>query len=339
VAWGLYDPYSVLSFRVFSSDKKPISKAQIFQKIKDTYLWKSNLFDKNETNCFRWINGEGDFLPGLVIDAYDDVAVLQFDGKGAYEFWQNYPLKDWLLELDFKTIYIKARKSIYPSQCFGEKNESDLKNHWVKENGIFFHVNIVEGQKTGFFLDQRDNRNFVKTLSDGRRVLNLFSYTGGFSLYAGKGNAKYVKSVDISEDALSSAENSWLKNKFDINKHEAVKQDIFDYLKTENQKWDLVIVDPPSLTHSEKNKSQAINKYREIFSQSLKVASMKAFVCFSSCSSHISFDDFESIVKESLSLAKMKAQVIRVSGQGFDHPYPHACEELRYLKFMTIKLV
>ena len=168
--------------------------------------------------------------------------------------------------------------------------------------------------------------------------MNLFSYTGGFSIYAGVGGATNVKSVDISKGAIEAANKNWALNGLKPEDHEGDAADVYEYFNTDKNKWDIIIVDPPSMTHSEDNKPKALQKYTDIFAAACKKVSNGGDLVLSSCSSHISFNDFFEIINESLSKSRRTGQTIKVSGQGVDHPYPHICPELRYLKFVHLKL-
>jgi 23S rRNA (cytosine1962-C5)-methyltransferase len=204
---------------------------------------------------------------------------------------------------------------------------------------VAFQVDIESGQKTGFFLDQRDNRQYVRTISRGKSVLNLFSYTGGFSVYAGLGGATRVASLDVAEAAVRAAEANWAMNGLDPAKHEGLAVDVFEYLVNATEKWDHIIVDPPSMGHSEEQKERAVTKYTDLFAASAKLVNAGGQLSLSSCSSHISFDDFYEIIRESMSMARRRGQILRVSGQGPDHPFLHSSHEQRYLKFVHLVLV
>jgi 23S rRNA (cytosine1962-C5)-methyltransferase len=217
----------------------------------------------------------------------------------------------------------------------GEITEPEIT---VCENGNQFKVNLEKGQKTGFFLDQRENRKYIQSISRGLSVLNLFSYTGGFSISAGRGGAKKVASVDISGGAIDLAEQNWALNGLAPEAHSGLCVDVFSYLASMQETWDHIIVDPPSMGHSEEHKSRAQAKYIELFTAVAKKVKPKGQLSLSSCSSHISFEDFFEIITESLSQARRRSQILRVSGQGPDHPYPHSCPELRYLKFVHLVL-
>lgn len=337
IGWGIYDPDSVLAFRLISTEAKPPGKNFLENRMAKALSLRQSIISEN-SNAYRLFNGEGDGLPGLICDIYAETAVIQFDGKGPYHFWDQDLIANWLLtNTSVKHVYFKPRNSDkLEAQHWGEAEFSPLV--LVKENAIKFWVNIEEGQKTGFFLDQRDNRSYLEGFSKDKRLINLFSYTGGFSVYAGRGGSTHVTSVDLSQPALELAEKSWSENSLQPNRHEKLKVDIFEFMQTCKDKWDVVMVDPPSLTHSEKNKQQAIHNYTELFSGAARLVEKSGDLVLSSCSSHISFEDFFAIIDESLSKSRRSGQILRVSGQGIDHPFPHACHELRYLKFVHLKL-
>ncbi|RYG59197.1 class I SAM-dependent rRNA methyltransferase, partial [bacterium] len=197
---------------------------------------------------------------------------------------------------------------------------------------------LEKGQKTGFFLDQRENRNYVRSGSKGKSVLNLFSYSGGFSVYAGLGGARRVASLDVSKGAIQLAEENWAMNGLDPANHVGLCVDVFEYLRGDTEMWDHIIVDPPSMSHSESQRDLAKQKYIEVFAEAAKRVTPQGELSMSSCSSHVSFNDFFEIIEEALSIARRRGQILRVSGQGPDHPFPHACQELRYLKYVHVAL-
>ena len=337
LGWAIYDPHAPLCLRLLSTEKAPPT-ADLFQKRMGRALDLRRNVRSGETNAFRLFNGEGDLLPGLVCDMYDKVAVTQFDGVGPGEFWDKQMITDWLLaNSGCKTVVEKNRRSSDRTLELrgGDACDSEVT---VKENGVLFKVNLEKGQKTGFFLDQRDNRDYVRKMNSGKSVLNLFSYTGGFSVYAGMGQASRVASLDISKGAIEMAEQNWALNGLEASKHTGLCVDVFDYLRGEKEMWDHIIVDPPSMSHSEDQKQTAKAKYIELFAAAANRVQAKGQLSLSSCSSHISFDDFFEIINEALSAVRRQGQILRVSGQGPDHPFPHACLELRYLKFVHLAL-
>jgi 23S rRNA (cytosine1962-C5)-methyltransferase len=337
LGWAIYDPHSPLSLRILSVDKNPPGRIYFQQKMKRAWDLRQ-VVRAGDTSSYRLFNGEGDSLPGLVCDIYNKIAVVQFDGKGPREFWDKELVTSWLLEnAQCESVVEKTRRSAERSieLLGGVSVEPELV---IKENGALFKVNLEKGQKTGFFLDQRDSRHYVRTVSAGQSVLNLFSYSGGFSINAGLGKAAKVASLDVSQGAIDLAVENWSLNGLPDGQHTGLCVDVFEYLSGDKEMWDHIIVDPPSMSHSESQKSLAVNKYIELFAAAGKRVRPQGQLSLSSCSSHISFEDFFGIITEALSQIRRKGRILRVSGQGPDHPFPHACPELRYLKFVHLAL-
>lgn len=335
LGWAIYDPHGPLSLRMLSTDKVPTTAPLLAQRFARAFELRKGI-RSSETNAYRLFNGEGDLLPGLVCDIYDRVVVVQFDGQGPSEFWERELIASWLMaNAGVESVIEKTRRN---SDRTIEVLAGSLPSPEVvvKENGVLFKVNLEKGQKTGFFLDQRENRNYVRQTSAGKTVLNLFSYTGGFSIYAGLGQASRVASLDVSKGAVSLAEQNWALNGLDPQKHEGLCVDVFEYLSGAEEMWDHIIVDPPSMSHSEAQRDTAKSKYIEVFAAAAKRVRAGGELSLSSCSSHVSFDDFFEIIDEALSQSRRKGQILRVSGQGADHPFPAACHELRYLKFVHL---
>ena len=337
LGWAIYDPHGPLSLRMLSTEKPPPSFPVITRRFERAFALRQSVRSE-QTTAYRLFNGEGDLLPGLVCDIYGPTAVVQFDGQGPGEFWDKKMICDWLLaNSGCKSVVEKTRRNTDRTieALAGEAAESELV---ILENGVRFKVNLEKGQKTGFFLDQRDNRQYVRQSSKGKSVLNLFSYTGGFSVYAGLGGARKVASLDIARGAISLAEENWALNKLDPANHKGLCVDVFEYLRGDQEMWDHILVDPPSMSHSESQRELAKTKYIELFAAAAKRVSPQGELSLSSCSSHVSFDDFFEIMDEALSAARRNGRVLRVSGQGSDHPFPQACRELRYLKFAHLAL-
>jgi 23S rRNA (cytosine1962-C5)-methyltransferase len=337
LAWAYYDPHSPLCLRILSLEKKMPSFDVFESRFAQSLSLRKSVLSK-DTNSFRLFNGEGDLLPGLICDVYNKVAILQFDGQGANEFWDKKRIADWLVKFaDCSAVFEKMRRQGEGSLRLlsGIEVEHDV---IATENGVKFKVNLERGQKTGFFLDQRENRKYIQSVSQGKSVLNLFSYTGGFSVYAGLGGATRVASLDVAEGAIDLAKQNWSLNGLDPQKHQGLCVDVFKYLLEAHEVWDHIIVDPPSMGHSEEHKERASAKYIDLFSKVAKKIKSGGQLSLSSCSSHISFEDFFEIINESLSQSKRRGQIVRVSGQGPDHPFPHSCHEFRYLKFVHLVL-
>ena len=337
LAWAYYDPHSPLCLRILSLEKKPPTFETFESRFSGALQIRRSVLSEN-TDSFRLFNGEGDLLPGLICDVYNSTAVLQFDGQGANEFWDKKRIADWLIKFSgCLTVVEKLRRQTEGGIVLlaGAPPPEEV---IATEHGVKFIVNLEKGQKTGFFLDQRENRNYIRSVSKGLSVLNLFSYSGGFSVYAGLGGAKKVASLDIADGAIQLAKRNWQLNELPEGAHQGLCVDVFEYLNTASEVWDHIIVDPPSMGHSEDHKERAQAKYIELFATVAKKIKAGGHLSVSSCSSHISFEDFFEIINESLSQAKRRGRIIRVSGQGPDHPFPHSCHELRYLKFVHLIL-
>ncbi len=340
LAFGMYDPESPLAVRVCALEKEILDDALIEQRLKAALQIRRALFDGTTTG-FRFINGEGDGLPGLVCDVYGDHAVLKLDGAGPTGFWNLQGISEWLVaNLGVKVVYEKMRAG---SDTRGRVIFGALPSDTVQfsENGIKFQANLVEGQKSGFFFDQRDNRQRIGKLSSNRRMLNLFGYTGGFSMYAGAGGARQVTTVDLAKPAIEEAHANWALNGFSKERHSAVAADVFDFLEEAQRcgdRWDLVVVDPPSFAKSEAQVGAATQSYQSVFASALGVLEPGGVIALSSCSSHISMEMFLEIGKSALSKVRRRATVLGIYGQPADHPFPFACNELQYLKFVLLRV-
>jgi 23S rRNA (cytosine1962-C5)-methyltransferase len=209
------------------------------------------------------------------------------------------------------------------------------------ENGVWFTADVLRGQKTGFFLDQRENRARVRQLSAGRRVLNLFGYTGGFSVYAGLGGAEHVTTVDLASPAVEAAEAHWLLNGLPHRGHEGVVADAFDYLEHAARgglHWDLVIADPPAFAPNQAAVPNALAAYRRLIAASAAATAPGGWLCAASCSSHVSLPEFLEACEGGIGQARRRATVFGIQGQPFDHPTPLAMPEFRYLKFVAMRV-
>ena len=239
---------------------------------------------------------------------------------------------------NYTDIWVELRKPIEGDAVSRVEEYDTIHSNEVADK--LFSSNIRDGAKTGFFLDQRDNRNYIRDFSKNKNVLNLFSYTGGFSIYAAAGGASSVTSVDIAKAAISAVERNFAINKL-TTKQESLAVDAFQYVQdciTKQIKFDFVITDPPSFAPNEKSVPQATAAYTKIFSDSLRLVKDNGYFVASSCSSHIHHPAFIEIIKEAFSKAKRTGTLIHFGGQPSDHPFPLAMEELRYLKFAFFRL-
>jgi 23S rRNA (cytosine1962-C5)-methyltransferase len=345
IAFGFYDPESPLAFRVVALERERLDDALIEKRLADAVALRRRLFDDTTTG-FRLINGEGDALPGLVCDVYSNYAVFRLDGAGPRGFWNLAGVFEWLRAalsrdgLPLEGGYYKPRHDDPDAgQWFGHPLASSTVT--FLENRAVFKADIVRGQKSGFFLDQRDNRARLGALSRDAKVLNVCGYTGGFSVAAGRGGAEHVTTVDIASPAIAAAAENWALNDLPSAKHEGVVADAFEFFveaERAARKWDLIVVDPPSFASAERMVPQARESYQNLFAAALKRVNSGGIAALSSCSSHISPEMFFEICEVSVSRAKLRARVLGVYGQPEDHPFPLACRELQYLKFLMLRL-
>jgi 23S rRNA (cytosine1962-C5)-methyltransferase len=347
LAVGLFDPESPLRVRVLHTGKPvTIEESWWRENFSRAIRRRENLFDKR-TNGFRWINGESDGWPGLVLDRYAETLVLKIYTAA------------WLPRLDKITALI--RELLEPKRLVlrlsrniekttqeqfrfedgqilsGEKMEGHVT---FLESGIHFEADVIRGQKTGFFLDQRENRRRVETLARGRDILNAFSFSGGFSLYAARGGAKSVADLDISAHALESASRNFALNKNDSTvsacRHKTIQTDAFAWLEQNTaRKFDLVILDPPSLARRETGRAGAIQAYGKLAANGLRALRHDGVLVAASCSAHVSAAEFFDVMRQTARNSGRNVVEIETTGHPPDHPATFA--EAQYLKCIFLK--
>jgi 23S rRNA (cytosine1962-C5)-methyltransferase len=340
IASGIYDPTHAIPLRIFRTTPPwTIDDGWLQEQLTQAYRFRSGFFDA-ATNGYRLMAGEGDLTPGLIIDVYADTAVIKLDGGAPEHFYQPAEIAKWIVEnLAIQSVVLRSRERGRAGQVLiGSLQQPNVR---FLENRMIFTADVIYGQKTGFFLDQRDNRSIVRRLSKGRDVLNLFSFNGGFSVAAGLGGASRVTSVDIAGPAIQAAIEHWRLNGLDGERHDGIVADVFDFLEKSMQsknRWDLVICDPPSFAPSEQAKTGALAAYAKLAQAAAKVTAAGGFLALASCSSHIDREDFLNCNTEALGRARRKAILLADCGLPVDHPTPLAMPELRYLKFLLFRL-
>ena len=294
----------------------------------------------SQLNVYRLFYGEGDGIPGLVIDYYNGHVVLQLHHKGLLPYLNSIckALQERLQE-KLKSIYFKSA-ALYPAAdkagvpadglLFGD----DLNPVWVNENNHRFLVDRVSGQKTGFFIDQRENRSLVQKYASGRNVLNAFSYTGGFSVYAAAGGAQSVCSIDISAAALETCKLNFNANA--LEQGTFIKADVFEVLKESVSQHNLIILDPPAFAKHRTSKHQAVTAYKRINSIALKHAPKNSLLFTFSCSGVVDRNLFYNTLVASAIEAKRNVQWVQMLMQGIDHPVSPCFPEGDYLKGLMI---
>jgi 23S rRNA (cytosine1962-C5)-methyltransferase len=337
---GVYDPDSPIAVRVWTPEDRPLDEDHLRAKLSHAFELRRGLFRSEETTAYRLLHGEGDRAPGVVIDRYASVAVLRLDGAAAEATAER--LKSVfvgeLRGLGIQDVVVRrAARGATPTfeVWAGQVPPATIT---VREHGVPFVVDLARGQKTGAFLDQRENRRRVGTMARGKRVLNLFSYAGGFSLHAALGKASHVTSVDIAAQAHGTAQASFRAAGVDPRAHEFASADVFAFLeraRQEKKTWDLVISDPPSFAPSEKTRPRALSAYRSLHWAAAQVLAEGGTLCASSCSSHVDAEAFLGTLDDG-AIAPRRLSLLELHGPPPDHPTLAGWPEGRYLKFAVL---
>jgi len=341
LARGLYNPKSQIRVRLLTWREETIDRDFFARRVAQALKLRQD-FLSTTTNAYRLINGEGDFLPGLIVDRYADFLVCQFFTAG--------------LEL-FKNEIVAALSALDSVHGIFEKSEGRVRDEEglgplggvvsgaeppeimpIEENGFRFLVDVRRGQKTGFFLDQRDNRAFLPTLARGRTVLDCFSYSGAFSLYALGGGAKEVITLDSSRPALELAEKHLALNGFPDG-GELLKGDAFAYLKECGRTFDVIVLDPPSLAPKRGDVTAATGGYKFLNLHALRHLNPGGYLLTFSCSQHLSTDLIQKVVFGAAVDAGRKVSLVKRLGQPIDHPVSLHHPEGEYLKGLVLRVL
>lgn len=303
--------------------------------------WRKTLFNNTQTTGYRLVNGEGDCLPGLIVDVYGKVLVMQISTLGMER------LKPFIVD------YLKSNmeaNSIYEKSNLPSRKEEGLKSEEgllfgkdideveILENGNKFLVGIKDGQKTGFFLDHREMREKIKCLSLDKRVLNCFSYSGGFSIYAAKGGASQVDSVDISEKAIEMARRNAALNGLDESRLNFYADDVFQFIRQKDLNYDLVILDPPAFAKKQKDIIQACRGYKDINRVTMQKMPANSLLLTCSCSYHVDESLFQKVIFQAAMEAKRVVKIIGRHQMAADHPINIFHPESDYLKSLLLHI-
>jgi 23S rRNA (cytosine1962-C5)-methyltransferase len=337
---GLADPMSPIAVRMWTTGTAPIDPSLWRTRAEQACRLRTLLVAGTKTDAYRVVHGEGDRMPGWVVDRYATVAVARADGTAAAQRLGDLADALWPM-LQSRGV----RSLIHRSGAKGEaprfdivRGERPADRVTVEERGVPFVVDWVHGQKTGAFLDQRENRVRVGELARGRRVLNLFSYAGGFSVHAALGGATHVTSVDVAAAAHATAQASFRSASIDPAAHAFVVADVQSFLdaaRVRGLRWDLIISDPPSFAPSERALPRALAAYRTLHRGCAAVLADGGIFCASSCSSHVDAAAFLGTLDDAALGGRLLA-VLEMRGAGPDHPTLAAFPEGRYLKFAIL---
>jgi len=329
----------VLSFEPFEADQpfwdKSIARAWKLREL-------LGLVSDPETSVFRWVNAEGDGLPGLIVDYYAGTAVVQMHSIGMYR--QLDAIHQALTKVagaNLHTIYNKSNSSLPDKPGITERSGfllGEKKFGEVLENGYRFNVNWTEGQKTGFFIDQRENRALVGRWSKGRKVLNMFGYTGGFSVYALGGGASMVHSVDSSGKAIDLTREHVEMNFPDSKNHEAFAVDAFRYFNDTPHSYDLIILDPPAFAKHQRVLNNALMGYKRLNQRAFEAIEPGGILFTFSCSQAVSKENFRKSVFVAAANARRKVRILHQLTQPADHPVSLYHPEGEYLKGLVLEV-
>jgi len=325
VAFGFWDAHGPIAVRVL--DLVPVEDpvALVRRRLQMALAMRRARIDLTKTNAFRWVHGEADRLPGIHVDVYADVASVRYDGEGSRAFYAGLPDLLSTCTADFpvrKAIDRDARAQ------HGEEVE-------IVENGVRFIVDLYRGQKGGLFLDQRDNRLAIAQRARKKSVLNLFGYTGGFSIHAACAGATRTDTVDIAKPAMAAARRNFERNGLDLASAGLHASDAFDFLEKaikQQETWDIVISDPPSFAPSKTSLASARRSYLRLHRLAAQVVKPGGLLLAASCSSHLARDEFLTLVKTGVHQAGRRFVLEAYSGAGLDHPTLPVFPEGDYLK-------
>ncbi|MBF0409487.1 MAG: class I SAM-dependent rRNA methyltransferase [Candidatus Riflebacteria bacterium] len=345
LAKGFYDSDSQIAARLIPCASETPLREQIIENIKLAILRRKTFFNHTITTGYRVINGEGDFLPGLIVDRYNDALSVQTYTPGLEVYLEDV-YKTLLKNLDGVQI-IWRRNQVRNIRSTAARSKEGLITGKVEptdiifmENGLKYRVNLVSGQKTGFFLDQRENRAMIRNISEGFNVANICGYTGAFTVAALAGKAKSVVTVDGAEPALIQAKKNLEINSFPVRDSDFIKTDMFQYLeKCDADFFDLMIVDPPSMAQSKEDIPKANHAYSKLNRLAFSKIKSGGFLYTASCSSQISRDMFLNTVAESAVKASRKALILFESHHAPDHPISLAHPEGRYLHGLLLQVL
>ena len=350
-----------IAVRLFTFGNEEFGEEFFLQRLQSAYdLRKSLGLIRPDNNAFRLVHGEGDGLPGLIIDVYDGTAVMQAHTQGIHYIREA--LAEDLMRVagaDIRNVYYKSETTLsYKSEARqtaedgvngyliidGKKVEDREEGKALEasisdvaiENGLKFHVDWLKGQKTGFFVDQRENRALVEKFSKGRKVLNMFCYTGGFSFYAMRGGAELVHSVDVSQQAINFTNNNVKLNYPDDPRHEAFCEDAFHYLDRMGDQYDLIILDPPAFAKHRKVLHNALQGYRRLNAKAFEKIQPGGILFTFSCSQVVTKDDFRCAVFSAAAQSGRRVRILHQLHQPADHPINIYHPEGEYLKGLVL---
>lgn len=341
IAVGMYQIGSI-AVRVLSFDDITIDRAFWETHLRSALDMRKaiGLLDNPQSTTYRWVHGEGDNLPGLVVDCYGDTAVMQAHNVGIHI--NRKEISEAMVNVAdgrIKNIYYKSETTLPFKADVEHENEfiyGKMVDDVTVENGLKFHVDWLRGQKTGFFVDQRENRHLLETYAKGRSVLNMFCYTGGFSVYAMRGDAKLVHSVDSSAKAIELTNRNIEMNFPGDKRHEAFCEDAFKFLDANDNKYDLIVLDPPAFAKHRAALRNALKGYTRLNVKGLQRIKPGGILFTFSCSQIVTKENFRNAVFTAAVQANRKVRILHQLHQPADHPINIYHPEGEYLKGLVL---
>jgi 23S rRNA (cytosine1962-C5)-methyltransferase len=339
VAGGYANPRTPIAIRVVTLEDEPVDAALVRRRLDEALALRARMLPA-ELRAYRVLNGEGDRLPGVVVDRYDDWLVCQLLTAGAARLAPA--LVDALRErLAPRGVYERSEGGVRAEEGLpgargvlaGEEPPARLA---IDEDGARFLVDVLHGQKTGFFLDQRESRRRLRRLARGR-VLNAFAYTGALAIAAALGGAEHVTSVDTSRPALALAEAAWAENGLAPERAAFEVADVFEYLRDGTNRWDVVVLDPPPFVRRRRDVGSGLRGYRDVNLHAFRRLAPGGILVTSSCSQHLSRPAFRDVVTAAAADAGRPAQIVAEWGHPPDHPVALAHPEGDYLKVLLLR--
>ncbi len=340
VARGYYNPRTDIAIRILTHDIEEDIDAEFLRRRIRNAVKLRRVFDPSQTNAYRLIHSEGDGLPGLVVDRFADILVAQIHTAGMQRLRpllsdalvEETGVRGLLLRNDSQSRRREGLEIEGPEVAAGDVSAQVL----VRENGVQFLVDPWQGQKTGFFLDQRDKREALRKYARGKRVLDCFSYTGGFSVYAALSSGETrVTSVDISAPAIEAARQQFALNGLDPDRHQFLIANVFDYLeqaRSNREQFDVVVLDPPAFAKTQIARTQALKAYRRLNMLGMQVLRPGGILLTCSCSGVIGMDDLLGALSQAAQRLQRPVQLLETYTHGVDHPINLAMPETAYLK-------
>jgi 23S rRNA (cytosine1962-C5)-methyltransferase len=340
VARGYYNPQTDIAIRILTHDREEAIDTEFLRRRIRRAVELRQVCDPEQTNAYRLVHSEGDGLPGLVVDRFADILVVQLHTAGM-ECLRPQLIEALMLETGVGGLLL--RNDSQSRRREGLEIEEPLVGAGevpaqvtIRENGIQFLVDPWQGQKTGFFLDQRDKRQALRKYAHGKRILNCFSYTGGFSVYAALTSSEtHLTSVDVSAPAMELARQNFVLNGLNPDRHSFVTADVFDYLEEvqrNHEQFDVVVLDPPAFAKTHNARSQALKAYRRLNMLAMQLLRPGGILLTCSCSGVVSMDDLLGVLSQDAHYLHRSVQLLETYIHSVDHPINLAMPEMVYLK-------